>query len=482
MGSVELLDLTLEQTLLLAAGLLLLSVLASKMSSKLGMPALILFLGIGILAGSEGVGGIPFEDVDMARIVGTLALAFILFAGGLETSWRQTRAVLWAGVSLSSLGVLITASVFGLFAHWLLGLGLVDSMLLGAVVASTDAASVFSALRGRRLYLRRDLTTLLEFESGSNDPMAILLTAMLTSEALGTGPSWLEYIWSFVVQMSLGALLGVALGHVWARGINRARLEYDGLYPVLTIALVLFSFALTALAGGNGFLCVYAAGVTLGNHNFVHRLALVQFHDGIAWLMQITMFLALGLLVFPSKLLPVAGVGLLLAMVLVFIARPFAVFVALLTARFTVQDKLFLSWVGLRGAVPIVLATIPISAGVPGSEAFFNIVFFVVVLSAILQHSLTPFVARLLRVAPGPVREDVPVPQSTIEVVVRPASLASGRMVVDLSLPPSALILLLKRGDEAFIPRGSTVLQAGDRLVIATRKADAEDLRHLFEG
>lgn len=480
----ELLGLSLEQILLLAAGLLLLGVLASKMSSKLGIPALILFLGVGVAAGSEGIGGIPFEDYDTAQTIGTLALAFILFAGGLETPWRRIRSIFWTGVSLSTVGVLLTAAVFGLSTRWLLGLGWVESMLLGAIVASTDAAAVFGVLRARRLRLRHDLTTILEFESGSNDPMAIFLTMMLTSVALIGEASWVQYVWMFIVQMLLGGVLGVAIGYLWVRAINRARLEYDGLYPVLTIALVLFSFAIATLIGGNGFLCVYVAGVTLGSHNFVHRLALIQFHDGLAWLMQITMFLALGLLVFPSQLLPVAGIGLLLAIVLVFIARPIAVFAALLLAPLTVQDKVFLSWVGLRGAVPIVLATIPISKGVPGSEVYFNIVFFVVVVSVILQGSSIPLVARVLRITEDtePLPEEIPAPRSTIEVVVQPTSPASGRLVVDLNLPPSALILLLQRGQEAYIPRGSTVLQPGDRLIIATRKGDADDLKRKIEG
>ncbi|MEW5883356.1 MAG: potassium/proton antiporter [Armatimonadota bacterium] len=482
----QLVTLSLEQMLLVAAGLLLLGVLASKMSSKLGIPALVLFLGIGVAAGSEGVGGIPFEDYDTARIVGTIALAFILFAGGLETPWRRIRTVLWRGVSLATCGVIVTTVVFGLFVRWLLALSWVESMLLGAIVASTDAAAVFGVLRARRLRLRHDLTAALEFESGSNDPTAIFLTTMLTSVALtGSNSITTLDVIAFFVEMFLGGLIGLMLGYVWVRGINRARLEYDGLYPVLTIALVLLSFALSALVGGNGFLCVYVAGVTLGSHNFVHRLALIQFHDGLAWLMQITLFLVLGLLVFPSQLLPVAGIGLLLAVVLVIVARPVAVFSSLILASLTVREKLFISWVGLRGAVPIVLATIPISSGVPGSEVFFNVVFFVVVVSVILQGSFIPLVARLLRVGPGHTERklgEVPVPQATIEVVVRPSSAAAGRQVVDLNLPPSALILLLHRGTETYLPRGSTVLAPGDRLTIATRKGDTEELKRLIEG
>ncbi len=475
---------TLEQFLVVGAGLLLLGVFASKLSGKLGVPALILFLGVGMLAGSEGFGGIPFDDFDLARTVGTLALAFILFAGGLDTSWSTIKPVVWKGVSLATVGVIVTASVMALAVKWLLDLGWIECLLLGAIVASTDAAAVFGVLRARGLRLKRSLTPMLEMESGSNDPMAVFLTIALTSLALNPAESLLGFAWEFVVEMVLGAGLGIAFGLLWARMINRFRLEYDGLYPVLTLALAMTAFGLTALVGGNGFLAVYAAGVALGSRNFVHRLALIQFHDGVAWLMQIAMFLTLGLLVFPSQLVPVVWVGLALALVLVFVARPVAVFLSLIGSRMPLRDKAFVGWVGLRGAVPIVLATIPVTAGVPGSEAFFNIVFFVVVVSVMVQGTTIPWVAKLLHVGTTPEDEpdEVRVPQSTIELVLNAQSPVVGKLVVDLKLPTSALLLLLRRDGESYIPRGSTVLQDGDGLLVATRKDDSEDLRRMIEG
>ena len=475
---------TLEQVLVVGAGLLLFGVLASKMSSKLGIPALILFLGVGMLAGSEGFGGIPFDDFGIARTVGILALSFILFAGGLDTSWATIRPVVWKGVSLATVGVVVTAVITATAARWLMDLGWIEALLLGAIVSSTDAAAVFGVLRARGLRLKSRLSPILELESGSNDPMAVFLTIGLTSLALSPSDSWTTYAVDFVVQMVLGAALGIGFGLVWAKLINRLRLEYDGLYPVLTLALVMTAFGFTSLVGGNGFLAVYAAGVALGSRNFVHRLALIQFHDGVAWLMQIAMFLTLGLLVFPSQLLPVAWTGLALALVLVFFARPVAVFLSLIGSRMPVREKAFLSWVGLRGAVPIVLATIPVTMGLPGSQAFFNVVFFVVVVSVMLQGTTIPWVARLLKVNAahddGP--EEVRVPQSTVELVLRAESPVVGRLVVDLKLPPSALLLLLRRDGESYIPRGSTVLRPGDGILVATRKDDADDLRRMIEG
>ncbi len=475
---------TLEQLLVIGAGLLLFGVLASKMSSKLGIPALILFLGIGMLAGSEGFGGIPFSDFGIARTVGVLALSFILFAGGLDSSWETIKPIVWKGVSLATVGVVVTAVIVATAALWLMDIGWIEALLLGAIVSSTDAAAVFGVLRARGLRLKSRLSPILELESGSNDPMAVFLTIALTSLALSPAEAWTTYVVHFVVEMGLGAGLGIAFGLGWAKLINRLRLEYDGLYPVLTLALVMTAFGFTSLIGGNGFLAVYAAGVALGSRNFVHRLALIQFHDGVAWLMQIAMFLTLGLLVFPSHLLPVAWTGLALALVLVFVARPAAVFLSLIGSRMPVREKAFLSWVGLRGAVPIVLATIPVTMGLPGSQAFFNVVFFVVVVSVILQGTTIPWVARLLKVGvtPGEEAEETRAPQSTIDLILNVESPVVGRLVVDLKLPPSALLLLLHRDGESYIPRGSTVLRSGDGLLVATRKDDAEDLRRMIEG
>jgi cell volume regulation protein A len=284
--------------------------------------------------------------------------------------------------------------------------------------------------------------------------------------------------------MTVGAVCGTVFGISTAWLINRLRLEYDGLYPVLTLALVMIAFGFTNLIGGNGFLAVYAAGVALGSRNFVHRLALIQFHDGIAWIMQIAMFLTLGLLVFPSQLLPVAWTSLAVALVLVLAARPVSVFLSLAFTKMPLREKAFVSWVGLRGAVPIVLATIPVTAGVPGSQAFFNIVFFVVLVSVLLQGTTIPWIARALKVSaePDDSLDERRVPQSTVEVRLTEGSPVVGSLVVDLKLPSTALLLLLRRDGESYIPRGSTALESGDELLVATRKDDAEELRRMLEG
>jgi len=386
--------------LMLAAGvLLLLSVLASKASTRLGVPALLLFLLIGMLAGSDGPGGIYFDDPYIAQSVGTLALAFILFAGGLDTDWKTIRPILFPGLSLAVVGVLITALCVGVFAAYLLDYSITEGLLLGAIVSSTDAAAVFSVLRSRGVQLRGQLQPLIEFESGSNDPMAVLLTIGLLQVLTEPNVSFLDLVILFLKQMSLGIVFGYGTGRMMAWLLNRIHLEVDGLYPVLMIAMVLLTFAATASLGGSGFLAVYLAGLVLGSQKFVHRTGLLHFHTSLAWLMQIVMFLALGLLVFPHQLLPVAGVGLAVSAFLILIARPISVFIALLPFQFDLPDKALISWVGLRGAVPIILATFPFLAGIPLASPIFNLVFFIVLTSVLVQGTFIPQVARFLKVS-----------------------------------------------------------------------------------
>lgn len=394
----------LEVLLLLISAFLLVSILASELLRKLGIPALVVFLGIGMLAGSDGPGGIYFNDALLAQMIGVIALAFILFAGGLDTDWLVVRPVVLSALSLATLGVLLTALLVGVFAAFLFQMPLLEALLLGAIISSTDAAAVFAILRNRNLRLRGRLAPLLELESGSNDPMAVILTIGLTGLLLDPHRSFLMLLLLFVQQMGLGAICGLLIGKgaIWL--IGRLRLDAEGLYPVLTIALVLLTYGLTDLLGGSGFLAVYMLGLLLGN-SALHRIGpLTRFHDGIAWLMQITMFLTLGLLVFPSRLPATAGSGIVIALVLLFIARPASVLIALLHARFSLREKLFIGWVGLRGAVPIVLATFPLLAGLPNASFFFDLVFFIVLASVLLQGPSLPFVANLLGVALPPLQ------------------------------------------------------------------------------
>ena len=311
-----------EQILFGTAVLLLLSIVASKASGRLGVPALVLFLAVGMLAGSEGPGGIHFDDAHLAQAVGVVALVIILFAGGLDTRWESVRPVLGRALALSTVGVLITALLVGLFACVVLRVSLLEGLLLGSIVSSTDAAAVFAVLRSKNLGLKGEIKPLLEFESGSNDPMAVFLTIGFTNVLMHPEASLLSLIPTFVWQMLLGGLLGYLIGRVAVAVVNGFGLGYAGLYPVLVLAIVFLSYGVTTLAGGNGFLAVYITGLVMGNHHFLHKRSVTNFYDGLAWLMQIAMFLTMGLLVFPSRLVPVVGVGLLVALFLMFVARP----------------------------------------------------------------------------------------------------------------------------------------------------------------
>ncbi|HXO78117.1 MAG TPA: potassium/proton antiporter [Puia sp.] len=386
-----------ENILLVGSVLLLLSILGGKTTSRWGVPTLLFFLLVGILAGSEGLGGIPFDDPPLAQLVGIIALNFILFSGGLSTNFRTISPVLKKGLALSTLGVLLTATSVGVFVHFLLGFSMPVGLLLGAIVSSTDAAAVFSILRGQGIHLKGDLAPTLELESGSNDPMAyfltITLTAIVKEGSFHPGELLLLCCKGFVI----GALMGYATGKGSLWLINRIHLPNKGLYFVLLMALALFSYSATEFVGGNGFLSIYICAVLLGSSDFVHKRILIQFYDGIAWLMQIILFLTLGLLVFPSRVLAVAGPGLLISAFLILVARPIGVFGTLLFFRTDRRSKIFLSWVGLRGAVPIVFATYPLIAGLPESDLIFNLVFFIAVSSVLVQGTMLPAVARWLR-------------------------------------------------------------------------------------
>jgi cell volume regulation protein A len=483
--------LTLELVCLGISLLFLISIIANKFSERLGVPALLIFLIVGMLAGSEGPGGIPFDDPGVAQTIGVIALAYILFAGGFDTKWGEIRPVLWQGIALSTVGVLLTAACLGAFAVLVLGFSPLTGFLLGAVVSSTDAAAVFSVLRMARARLKGNLRPFLEFESGSNDPMAVFLTTGVIALILSPGTSGFALIPMFVQQMVVGGLFGYGMGKGIAFLINRLKLESEGLYPVLTLAMVLMTYGLTAAVGGNGFIAVYVSGLVMGNSVVVYKKSLIRFHDGIAWLMQIVMFLALGLLVFPSELVPVIVPGLLTAFFLILIARPIAVFITLLPWKMPVNEKALVSWVGLRGAVPIILATYPLVAGVPDAEMIFNVVFFIVLVSALVHGTSIPSVARWLGLA-APLQEkrklsrefevDPDTPSELLELVVPPDASAVGKQVVDLGLPKGALIILMQKGDERFVPSGSTVIEADDTLLLLTTDDLAEDLRARFLG
>ncbi|WP_129673897.1 potassium/proton antiporter [Candidatus Chloroploca sp. Khr17] len=465
---------SIEWTLLIAAGLLILSIIATRASNRFGVPGLILFLTIGILAGSQGPGGIAFADYQLAQTVGVIALIYILFSGGLDTDWKAIRPVLGQGLVLANLGVLLSAAIVGLFAMWLLGFGLLEALLIGAIVSSTDAAAVFAVMRERGVNLQHNLEPLIELESGSNDPIAVFLTLGLTGLLLNPNGSLLDLVPSFLLQMSLGALGGYGLGRLAVVIINRIRLQQEGLYVVLTLGLILLIYALVSLIGGNGFLAVYLAGIVIGNYNLVHKRSILRFHDGIAWLMQIAMFLTLGLLVFPSQLIPVAGSGLLLALFLAFVARPLSVFASLIWFRRGPAEILMVSWAGLRGAVPIVMATFPLIAGVPHAGMIFNLVFFIVLVSVLLQGMTISHVARWLKLnadRPRPPETQTYVPDVSLrsrmlDIVVPADSSVVNKSLIQLDLPRGLLVVQIQRGEELLIPNGGTVLLPDDHLLV----------------
>lgn len=479
-----------EQILLITGLLLFIGVLASKASNRLGVPALLLFLGIGMLAGSEGPGGIPFDNPGQAQFIGVLALVFILFAGGLETDAKSIRRVAWQGLSLATLGVFLTAALVGAFTTLVLGHSWMEGLLLGAIVSSTDAAAVFSVLRSQSIGLKGDTQPLLEFESGSNDPMAVFLTtAVLGLLTSGEASVW-GLIPMFLLQMVLGTAFGFGMGRATVWFLNRLRLQSEGLYPVVTLAAVLLTYSATTLLRGNGFLAIYVAGIVMASSDFIHKRSLIRFHDGIAWLMQMIMFLVLGLLVFPSRLAPVAGTAILAAAFLMLVARPVAVLVSLSFARLRFRQKLFISWVGLRGAVPIVLATFPFLAGLPGADYYFNVVFFTVLTSVLLQGTTIAPAARLLKVkAPLSPRRQYPleyVPATgsnsdLVEITIPDTSTVIGRRIMDLRLPPGALIVLVSRGEDFLAPRGATVLERGDRMLVLATESDLDSVRTLVD-
>ena len=466
--------------LVVVAVLLLLSVLASKFSDRFGIPVLLIFLGFGMLAGSDGPGGIYFDDPVIAQYVGMIALAIILFSGGLDTQWKDIRPVLREGATLSILGVLLTALVVGLFTHWVLDFDWLTSLLLGAIVSSTDAAAVFAILRARGINLKQRVKSILELESGSNDPMAVFLTIGLIQLILNPSGTFFQIALLFVRQMLIGGVIGWLAGRVALYLINRIKLGYEGLYPVLAFALIFLSFGITNLLEGSGFLAVYLAGLILGKHEFLHKRSLLRFYDGLAWLMQITLFLTLGLLVFPSQLpaifLPGAGI----ALVLILAARPLGVFASLALARLPVRETLFISWVGLRGAVPIVLATYPMLAGLPEANTIFNVVFFVVITSVLVQGTSIPFAARLLRVqAPGFAQQRLyPIEyvpghglKSTLYEIDLPASSpAVGKAIFELGLPLELLIVLVERQGLYLVPNGSFIIEPDDTLLVLSEE------------
>ncbi|MGH2923517.1 MAG: potassium/proton antiporter [Solirubrobacterales bacterium] len=481
------------EMILIAGAVLGLGIAAALIADRVQVPGLLLFLGLGMLVGSEGIGGAEFDDAELTRTLGTIGLVLILFEGGLSAGWSQIRPVLPTAISLATVGTILTALIAGLFATWILDLGTLEGLIIGAAIAATDSAAIFAVLRGSNL--RRKIARSLEGESGMNDPVALLLVTgfiALIEEPDFTVP---EMALELVGRLALGAALGVGIG-VAARGaFRRLRWPTPGLYPVASLAAAALSYGVTESLYGSGFLAVYLTALVLGTGSVPGQRTITAFHQGLAWISQIALFFLLGLLVFPSELGAVAGEGLLLSAVLIFVARPVAAFVSSLPGRFSLRGRLMLGWAGLRGAIPIWLATFPVIAGVEGSSEIFNIVFFVVLTSTLIQGTTFEPLARRLKLTttepalPRPLVESGTIRRLGGDVFayrVEPDAAIVGRPVRDLGLPRQGLVNVIVRGEEAIPPRGSTAIEAGDELHILVRadaRSEVEELmRRWREG
>lgn len=480
-----------DKFILLAGLLLLLGVASSRVSARLGLPVLVMFLAVGMLAGEYGIGRIAFDNAEVAHAMGTLALAFILYDGGLQTQVASIRAVWRPASLLATVGVLLTALITGLAACYILDLSLLEGLLLGAIVGSTDAAAVFSLLRSAGIHINSRLRSLLEVESASNDPMAIFLTVGLLEVLVNGLKPGSGMLLLFVQQMGVGAVVGLGVGWLAVRLINGVHLTASGLYPVLVAACGLFAFGLAANLGGSGFLSVFLAGVVIGNSRFVFQRGTFLFHDGLAWLSQISMFVVLGLLVNPPALLDVWLEGLAISLVLIFIARPLAVAPLLLPFGFRPREVALVSWGGLRGSVPIILAIFPLMFGLPGAPLLFNVVFFVVLISAIVQGSTLFWAARRLDlIEPSPATPAATleitalgeVDADIVEYTVGAESRAVGRRLSQLALPEGVVVAMITRVSQVMPPRGSTAVQAGDHLYVVLHPEARPFVDRVFAG
>ncbi len=475
--------------LLAATGLLLAaSVVVSRASGRLGLPLALLFLVVGVLAGSEGIGRITFDDYALTFRVGTVALVLILFDGGLNTDLSALRRVIAPAGVLATAGVAGTAGVMALGAR-ALGASWADALLIGAIVSSTDAAAVFSILRSAGVQVRQRLAHLLEVESGVNDPMAVILTLAVTrAVAAGERPGF-PVVLEAAAQLAVGLGAGVAIGLGGRWMLARIRLAAGGLYPVLTLAIAFVAFGAPTLVWGSGFVAVYTAALVLGNGPLPYASGLRRVHDAMAWFSQVAMFLLLGLLAFPTRLASVAGTGVALGLFLALVARPLIVFLLLLPFRIRLRETAFVAWVGLRGAVPIMLATFPVLAGVPGALHVFDVVFFIVVVSALVQGTTIGWVARRL----GLEVQGAPPARAVLEIVstqrlagdvmsfyVEPASAVAGSRIADLTIPEGSSVMLVVRGRELLAARGSTVLRPGDHVYVFASAEDRGFVQLLF--
>lgn len=483
---------TAENILLIGSVLIFSSIIISKTGYRFGIPTLLLFLLVGMLFGSDGL-GLQFNSARDAQFIGMIALSIILFSGGMDTKFQDIKPVLKPGIVLSTVGVLLTTVLTGVFIYFLSGLThtnieltMMASLLLAATMSSTDSASVFSLLRSQRMNLKENLRPMLELESGSNDPMAYMLTIVLIQIISSGSELSLAVVGrDFLVQFLIGGSVGYAFGRFAVWLVNRINLSNSSLYPILLLSIVFATFTITDLLKGNGYLAVYIAGVIVGNVRLVYRKEINTFMNGLTWLFQIIMFLSLGLLVNPHEMLDIAAVALLIGLFMIVIARPVSVFACLLPFRnISNKARLFVSWVGLRGAVPIIFATYPVIAGIDGSQQLFNIVFFITLLSLVVQGMSISSFARWLHLDLPEEKEgnefgvELPdeIDTKLEDMTLTTEMLAGGNRLKDMNIPKGSLVMLVKRGNEFIIPNGQVELHAGDKLLfISENKEGKED-------
>ncbi|MFC7321263.1 potassium/proton antiporter [Halobacillus campisalis] len=479
-----------DSFLLITALLFFSGILVARFSSRWGIPSLVLFILVGMLVGSDGLGLIYFDDARTAQIIGVFSLVIILFEGGLHTKWSTVRSVAGPSLSLATLGVLITSCIVGFAAYFIMDIKLIEGLLFGAIVGSTDAAAVFAALKERNIKAKMGAT--LEAESGTNDPMAVFLTLSLIELIVMEDSIILMMIPTFFLQMGLGLILGIAFGKLASYSINHIKLDSSALYPIFSVAFALITYSVTSFIGGSGFLAVYVAALVIGNSELTYRYSIFQFNEGFAWMAQILMFIILGLLVFPGQLFTkeIMLNGFLLSAILIFLARPVAVFISTIKMKYSLKEKTFLSWAGLRGAVPIVLATFPIVEGLDNSQTLFNIVFFVVLTSTLVQGSTISYAAKLLDLV-GPKKD---IPHHSIELIsmgkasaemiqyqTNRESAVVGKKLRDVSFPNRANISAIIRNNQVVTPYGETEIKEGDFLYILVEAKYKEQLKKILE-
>lgn len=475
-----------ELILLTISILFFVSILADKAGYRLGVPALLLFLAVGMAFGSDGL-GITFNDVYAAQAIGSVALCIILFSGGMDTKLSEIKPIAIQGVVLATVGVVLTALITGFAIFWILGktcasasVGILTAMLMAATMSSTDSASVFSILRSKGLRLKNNLRPMLELESGSNDPMAYVLTITLINiiNADTTLSIWLV-IGTIIMQLLIGTAMGYILGKALLWIINKIDINNDSLYPIFVLTSCIFIFSSTYFLQGNSYLAVYIGGLVIGNSKFIHKRTTIRFFDGLSWLSQLIMFLTLGLLVNPHELIPIIIPGCIISLLMIFVTRPISVFTCLLPFRkMPLRDKTFVSWVGLRGAVPIIFAILTLAADVPHARLIFNIVFFCTLVSLILQGTSVSLMARLLDVAEvpkslnSPKHFDIDLPEEiksvATEMAITESMLTNGNKLINFELPDNTLAIMVKRDNGFFVPTGKSIIKAGDILLLIT--------------